>query len=137
MNQEISHKSYLEIRIQPVFGPGRVDVYRHTSDGNENLIAGFPGLQDEGEFAELVTAVKEALEVGPTNGIIDFSGFSWLNSSGLGKLLVIWKEFNAKQGQLVLVGLKPRVKEVFRITKLIQVFTIVESLDDALALFEK
>ena len=135
MNQETSHKSYLDIRIQPVFGPGRVDVYRQESDGKETYIAGFPGLQDEGEFNELVSILKDSLEVGPTNGVVDLSGFVWLNSSGLGKLLVLWKVFHAKQGRLVLVGPSDRVKDVMRITKLEQVFTIVDSLDDALEKF--
>lgn len=135
MNQEPSHKSYLDIRIHPVFGPGRVDVFRHTPDGKETLIAGFPGLQDEGEFNELMKVLKESLEIGPTNGVVDLSGFSWLNSSGLGKLLVLWKEFHAAKGRLILVGPNNRVKDVMRITKLEQVFTIVASLDEALELF--
>ena len=127
---------YLELKIQPVLGPGRVDVVLHLADGTTKEIAGFPSLKDDGDFADLLKSITEALDAEPVNGIIDLSGFTWLNSSGLGKLLPLWQEFHNRQKKLILVDLNPRVKDVFRVTKLDQVFTIVDALPDAFGEFE-
>jgi len=136
MTQANNPGSYLELKIQPVLGPGRVDVVLHLPDGTSKVIAEFPTLKDDGDFTDLLNVLIEALDTDPVNGIIDLSGFSWLNSSGLGKLLPLWKEFKARQKKLILVGLNTRVRDVFRVTKLDQVFAIVDTLDEAFQNFE-
>jgi anti-anti-sigma factor len=127
---------YLELKIQPVLGPGRVDVVLHEADGGTRAVAGFPSLKDDRDFADLLKSISGSLDAEPVNGIIDLSGFAWLNSSGLGKLLPLWKEFHNRQKKLILVGPNPRVRDVFRVTKLDQVFTLVDTLPEAFVEFE-
>lgn len=66
--------------------------------------------------------------------VIDFDGLSYISSSGLRALLNFKNELAQRQKTLILAGLKDKVLEVFRISKLIQIFQICEDKDKALEL---
>lgn len=69
----------------------------------------------------------------PARVVINLEGITYVDSSGVGTLV----EFKRRSergggGRVVLVGLQPRVRSVFEITKLDQFFTIVGTVDEAL-----
>ena len=81
------------------------------------------------------TLRTELLQIGERKAarvIISLEGVNYVDSSGVGTLV----EFKRRSergggGRVVLVGLQPRVRSVFEITKLDQFFTIATSLDEA------
>lgn len=80
----------------------------------------------------LRTALLALAERKPPRVIIDLSGVTYVDSSGVGTLV----EFKRRQergggGKVILAGLQPRVRSVFEITKLDQFFVIVGSVDEA------
>ena len=69
----------------------------------------------------------------PAKVIISLEGITYVDSSGVGTLV----EFKRRSergggGRVILVGLQPRVRSVFEITKLDQFFTIMGTVDEAL-----
>jgi len=64
--------------------------------------------------------------------IVDLTGVGFLDSTGLGVLVGALKKIRGFGGRLQLVIDQEKVMKVFRITALTQVFTIHESLEDAL-----
>jgi len=56
-----------------------------------------------------------------TNGdmkdvVLDCQSLDYISSSGLRLFLILQKTANAKQGQLLLKGMKPEIKEIFDMT---------------------
>lgn len=75
-----------------------------------------------------------AAGTGPMTIIVDCAGLEYINSAGLRVLLVAAKAAKDNQGQLLICGLSPFVKEVFTVSGLMKILTIVESRADALAM---
>ncbi|MBM3202361.1 STAS domain-containing protein [Candidatus Woesearchaeota archaeon] len=81
---------------------------------------------------ELREFVLKLLGEGQIRFILDLSGVSFVDSSGLGVLLSGYKNVNLQSGRFCLTGLHPRVQAMFELTRLDQVFEIHASLNEAL-----
>jgi len=81
---------------------------------------------------ELRDKILGLLESGGQRLIVNLTGVSFIDSSGLGALPG-YKNANLRSSQLVLAGLQPRVQSMFELTRLHRVFEIHPTLDDALA----
>jgi anti-sigma B factor antagonist len=67
--------------------------------------------------------------------VFDFSSVTFLTSAALGMLISLQKHIASKSGQLKLVGLAEELREIFRITRLDQVFDIYRDAEAALNAF--
>lgn len=68
----------------------------------------------------------------PTRLVVDLSAVGYMDSSGVGTLVDIYRRVNAYKGSLALAGLNPRVQNLFQITKLDHFFRIFASCEEAL-----
>ena len=64
--------------------------------------------------------------------ILDFTNVEFLSSAALGKLITMDKKVKASQGKLRLCCVRPEIYEVFRISKLNQLFDIHHTQERAL-----
>ncbi len=74
-------------------------------------------------------------EAGRTRLLVNFSNVEYLSSAALGKLVTLNKKVQAKSGRLVLCSIDPNIYEVFKITKLNQLFKIFDDEHEALQSF--
>lgn len=58
-------------------------------------------------------------QAGATHVVLDLSGVSYLSSSGIRPLLALNRQVRAREGRLVLCGLRPDVQGVFIATRLV------------------
>jgi anti-sigma B factor antagonist len=77
--------------------------------------------------------VKELVDKGKKNVIIDLSRVAWMNSSGLGTMMGCLTSLRNANGELKLCGVTEKVKSLFMITKLITIFETYETAKEALA----
>lgn len=63
--------------------------------------------------------------------IFDLTGVGYMDSSGVGTIVNAKRLIEKKGGRLTLVGLQPRVRSVFEITRLESFFHIVSTLSEA------
>src|SRR3954451_20986100 len=75
----------------------------------------------------------ELVSEGKHRIIIDLEGADFLDSPGLGVLVGGLKRLRSHDGDLLLVCTQSRILKVFEITGLTKVFSIYESVDDAVA----
>ncbi|MBF1275562.1 MAG: STAS domain-containing protein [Parvimonas micra] len=71
------------------------------------------------EFKEKVNSVK-----GVKNITVNCENLSYIDSTGLGAFISIYKNIKEKGEKLVITGLKPHIKKIFLITDLDKVFKI-------------
>ena len=65
--------------------------------------------------------------------LLDFSGVNYIDSSGLATLIEYFQAVQSFKGRLALASLSPRVKNVFEIVRLEQIFAIHPDVPTALA----
>jgi anti-sigma B factor antagonist len=67
----------------------------------------------------------------PARIILDLSGVSYVDSSGVGTIVELKRRAMRHESRIILVGLQERVRSVFEITRLDKFFEIADSIDEA------
>jgi anti-sigma B factor antagonist len=83
------------------------------------------------ETVKLVEDLRGLVEDGLKRIVFDFNNVNWINSLGVGAIMKCLTLLRNKEGHLYLVGLTDKVKSVFMVTQLLKVFTIKETIDEA------
>lgn len=77
-------------------------------------------------------AILGAAEQRPRALLVDLSGVSYMDSSGVATLVEGLQRSRGYGGRFLLFGLEPAIREVFRFARLEQVFEICETAEEAL-----
>lgn len=81
--------------------------------------------------------LHELIEKGKTKIIADLGNVNWMNSSGLGILIGGLTTMRNNGGDLKLANVTDRIQSLLMITKLLTVFDAHDTLDKAVASFQK
>lgn len=74
---------------------------------------------------------------GKQNVVLNLSKVEFMDSSALGSLIPLLREFSGKGGDLRLCNLGPKIQVLFEITRLYRVFSIWPNVEAAVGSFEK
>lgn len=85
---------------------------------------------DYAECAAFRMQIDRILKASPATTVVDLSELEYLDSSGLGLLLSLSKEYSAQGGRLVLVT-NETVDNILSLTRLNGIFATAPSLDEA------
>jgi anti-sigma B factor antagonist len=81
--------------------------------------------------ADVRQRVRAQLEQGRSTVVVDLSNTEYVDSAGLGTLVLLNKEARAAGGCLVLAGLTEHVRDLLRLVRLDEVFTIASTVEEA------
>lgn len=84
----------------------------------------------------LRTAIRRLLEEGKKRILLNLAGVSYIDSSGIGELVSSYTAINKEGGQLKLLNLTQKIKDLLTITKLLTVFDVYDSEAEALNSFK-
>jgi anti-sigma B factor antagonist len=101
---------------------------RKADDGTLVVLSGDVDLHHS---PALHAALVEVAGNRPRRLMLDLSGVPYMDSSGVGTLVEVFRRVTAYKGKMVLFGLNPRVRSVFEITKLDRFFTICDNEEQA------
>lgn len=93
-------------------------------------------LVGDGDTDDLRAAVGDFLEQGIRRAVIDLHKVNYLNSTGIGAIISAHTTFRKNGGDLRLTGLSDNVQSLLVITRLIDVFEVYDTLQEAIAGFE-
>ncbi len=93
------------------------------------------GELDYSECAGFRMQIDRVLKAMPPGAIVDMSGIEYLDSSGLGLLLSLSREYGAHGGRLVLIT-NATVDSILDLTRLTGIFSIASDRAQALELLE-
>ncbi|MGB5514252.1 MAG: STAS domain-containing protein [Thermoanaerobaculia bacterium] len=82
----------------------------------------YPGLRD---------LVRGQIEKGRPHLILDLSSVERIDSNGVGEIVAVWQHAKNQGGELVLAGLKPRIRDIFEILYLDKVIPIFDTVIEA------
>jgi len=94
-------------------------------------------LVDKAEAVDIGKDVEKHTSEGQNKFIIDLSCLEYMNSTGLNIILNLMNKCRDKGGDAVVAGSTTRVKSLFSVTKLDNVFTLKDTRADAVAHFQK
>jgi anti-sigma B factor antagonist len=110
-----------------------VDVKVTSRDVGEQTVVEVVGEIDVSTADVLRERLLELIDQDRTDLVIDLRRVRFMDSTGLGVLVGTLKKVRLLGGRLQLVIDSERLLKVFRITALLQVFTVHATLEDALA----
>jgi anti-sigma B factor antagonist len=89
----------------------------------------------EGSVA-LRTAIRRLLEEDKKKILLNLAKVGYIDSSGIGELVSSYTAINKESGELKLLNLTQKLQDLLTITKLLTVFDVYESGEEALASFK-
>ena len=66
----------------------------------------------------LRNAIQDALDTGTKRLVVDLSGVSYMDSSGVGELTTAYTSARVKDCKLILLGLTKKIDDLMQITKI-------------------
>lgn len=107
--------------------------FTHTISEKPNytLISIGGRLIEKNEAESLITEVENLIATGKNKFVVDGKTLEYMNSSGLGVLLHILTKARNAGGEAVLCELSKKVKQLFIITKLTSVYSVLDSFSEA------
>jgi len=100
----------------------------HEQDGSLVQLTGEIDLRTS---PQLRSTFLELIQRKPRRIILDLSGVSYVDSSGVGTIVELKRRTMREACKVVLVGLQSRVRSLFEITRLDNFFIITDSIDEA------
>jgi anti-sigma B factor antagonist len=79
------------------------------------------------EVAALREKIKELLDTGHKNILVNLGRVAYIDSTGVGALVGSYTTIRNQGGQMKLSNLSQRVKDILLVTKLLTVFDVYES----------
>ena len=99
------------------------------------VIVGVDGQLIVGNRHDLKQKILDAMDTGDRKFVIDFAQTGYIDSSGLGVLVSLAKKVREQGGDLRLAGLNDDLRTLFELTKLDTLFTLVDSVEEAVAAY--
>jgi anti-anti-sigma factor len=85
------------------------------------------GELDGASVGELTSHCDDAMELGVTDVVLDCRALDFVDSKGIGGLLELKRCLEEAGGVLVLFAPSPTVRQTLEVTRLDQVFTVVDA----------
>lgn len=86
---------------------------------------------------EILLQAQDCIDQGFTKFVVNLEGMPYTNSVGLNFLISLQARCQDREGALVIANISNKIIQLLEITKLQPLFTITESVEDALALIKE
>lgn len=99
----------------------------------DKLIVELMGELDHHNASEVRNKIDDMLDRDNINKlIINFSGVSFMDSSGIGAVIGRYKKLSMKGGKLCITNLKPSVERVFELSGLFKIIDIYDDVEQGI-----
>ena len=105
-------------------------MYEHVKVNGLDVIRVTANRMDASNAPDFLAQVDELTTAGTSSLIVDLSEVSFMDSSALGATVSALKKIGSK-GSLTLVGVNGLVEDLFKLTRMDKVFTMVPTMEDA------
>lgn len=111
--------------------------YKITKQGQIHILTMQGDLIEKSQTDQLMQQVNDIILNNNIRFIIDLGALKYLNSSGLTILIQILTKSRKAGGETVIANVGKRIKELLVITKLNTVFTVADSVEQAISKIDK
>jgi anti-sigma B factor antagonist len=111
----------------------QIDLLLETTSREPWTVLTVGGEIDAYTSPQLRTRLRDLIDRGSRDVLVDLEGVGFMDSTGLGVLVGALKRLREHEGRMALVCTQPPLLRILRITGLDQEFPMYESLDRAIA----
>jgi anti-anti-sigma factor len=104
-----------------------------ANDVGKAVVLHIAGRMDAETSVEFETTCEGWINRGAKHLVVDLAGLQYVSSMGLSKFLSVAKALQPKSGSLSLCHLQAVPRQVFEMTRLIQLFPVFDNVEAALA----
>ena len=112
-----------------------VNLYIHERRERDVAVLDLKGRIRINGTVALHRSIRCLVEEGKTKIVLNLAGVTHIDSAGLGELISSYVTVSSKGGQIKLVHLTERLKDIMTVTKLLTVFDVYDNEPDALSSF--
>jgi len=103
---------------------------------DEGIVIDLTGYIDTYNSSFFQKKVQKVIEGGYNRLIFQCAGLNYVSSTGVGSFTSFLKALKAKGGDMVLLGIQPKVYEVFQLLGFSQFFNIKDTIENAVLYFK-
>jgi stage II sporulation protein AA (anti-sigma F factor antagonist) len=108
-------------------------MYLEFEKKEDKLIVYMAGELDHHSAEEVRNKIDDRLDRDNINKLImDFSGVSFMDSSGIGVVIGRYKKLNLKKGNICITRVIGAVKRVFELSGMFKIIKVYDSVEDAI-----
>lgn len=108
-------------------------MYLQLEEKSNVLIAHMTGELDHHSAEEVRNKIDNILDMDKINKLImDFSGVTFMDSSGIGVVIGRYRKLLMKKGQISITNLCDSVKKVFELSGMFKIIKVYSTIDDAI-----
>lgn len=125
------------LHTRPAF-PAISSEVSKSGTGSTIRIITMPDPMDASVIGDIKDDIKRMSQLSP-KAIFDFSNVNFIDSSGLGLILSLWRMATAENREIFFIGIKPAVYRLFKLSRTLDFFgnRMCGSLDDVLAILRR
>jgi anti-sigma B factor antagonist len=105
------------------------------NNGTVGILEIRSSLVGDGDTDDLRACAGDFLEQGIRQVVVDLHRVNYLNSTGIGSIIAVHATFRKNGGDVRLTGLSDNVQSLLVITRLIDVFDVYDTMDEAVRSF--
>lgn len=94
-------------------------------------------LVGDGDTDKFRSAVQDFIEQGNKCLVVNLGKVNYMNSSGIGAIISAYTSYKKVTGEVKLAGISDNVQNLLAVTKLIDIFDVHETVDEAIDAFLK
>ena len=94
-------------------------------------------LVGDGDTDKFRSAVQDFIEQGNKCLVVNLGKVNYMNSSGIGAIISAYTNYKKVTGEVKLAGISDNVQNLLAVTKLIDIFDVHETVDEAIDSFLK
>ncbi|MFW6137839.1 MAG: STAS domain-containing protein [Spirochaetota bacterium] len=99
-----------------------MDIKLTSSNGKIVVKLGGHIYVDQSE--ELLNIFNEVIEKAPQEVVLDMQELKSITSSGIGKIVYLYRELNKKNGKVKIIGVNDTIMHIFKVVKLDKLVSI-------------
>lgn len=108
-------------------------MYLEFENKNDTLVVYMAGELDHHSAEEVRNKIDDRLDRNNISKLImDFSGVSFMDSSGIGVVIGRYKKLTLKKGNICITKVSDSVKRVFELSGMFKIIKLYNSVEDAL-----
>ncbi|MDE6773809.1 MAG: STAS domain-containing protein, partial [Treponemataceae bacterium] len=106
------------------------------ADVDKGLIIYLNGYIDTYNSSLFQKRIQKVVEAGYANLVFNCASLNYVSSTGIGSFTAFLKMVKAKNGDIVLLAIQPKVYELFQLLGFSQFFNIRETITEAISVFK-
>jgi anti-sigma B factor antagonist len=107
----------------------------NCSDAANAHILVVAGKIDARTMGEFEGGIRDVMDAGHVNIVVDFADVPFISSAGLGILMSVIEEIHDNGGDLVMARVQPEVYRIFDMLEFTTLFKFFDSAEEAVAAF--